>query len=306
MSADERQNGAGPELVTVSIDGREFRVEAGRNMLDVALSLGFDLPFFCWHPADGLDRRLPAVRRAPLLDRPRRRGEERDRHGLHDRGAGGHAHRHRRRGGGQVPRADDRAHDDEPPARLPGVRRGRRVPPAGHDGDDRARLPALPRPEADLPQPGPRALRHPRAQPLHHLLPLHAPLQRLRRRPRLRRLRPAQPGVLRPRDGRHAGERVQRQPHRGLPHRGLRRQDPHASLLAQVGPADRALGVPALRPGLQHHPGGALRRAAPRAQPLQPRHQQDVPLRPRPLRLRRSSTRRSGSAPRGWRGARSR
>jgi hypothetical protein len=38
VSADERQNGAGPELVTVSIDGREFRAEAGRNMLDVALS----------------------------------------------------------------------------------------------------------------------------------------------------------------------------------------------------------------------------------------------------------------------------
>jgi NADH-quinone oxidoreductase subunit G len=53
MSAGERQSGAGPELVTVSIDGREFLVEAGRNMLDVALSLGFDLPFFCWHPVMG-------------------------------------------------------------------------------------------------------------------------------------------------------------------------------------------------------------------------------------------------------------
>ena len=53
MSAGEPQSGAGPELVTVVIDGREFRVEAGRNMLDVALSLGFDLPFFCWHPVMG-------------------------------------------------------------------------------------------------------------------------------------------------------------------------------------------------------------------------------------------------------------
>ena len=51
MSA-ERPSGA-PELVTVIIDGREFRVEAGRNMLDIALSLGFDLPFFCWHPLMG-------------------------------------------------------------------------------------------------------------------------------------------------------------------------------------------------------------------------------------------------------------
>ena len=38
-----------------------------------------------------------------------------------------------------------RVADGEPPARLPGLRRGRRVPPAGHDGDDRPRLPALPR-----------------------------------------------------------------------------------------------------------------------------------------------------------------
>jgi len=53
VSAGEPQSGAGPQLVTVVIDGREFRVEAGRNMLDVALSLGFDLPFFCWHPVMG-------------------------------------------------------------------------------------------------------------------------------------------------------------------------------------------------------------------------------------------------------------
>jgi NADH-quinone oxidoreductase subunit G len=51
MSA-ERTGGAA-ELVTVTIDGREFQVEAGRNMLDIALSLGFDLPFFCWHPLMG-------------------------------------------------------------------------------------------------------------------------------------------------------------------------------------------------------------------------------------------------------------
>jgi NADH-quinone oxidoreductase subunit G len=41
------------ELVTVVIDGAAHRVEAGRNMLDIALSLGYDLPFFCWHPVMG-------------------------------------------------------------------------------------------------------------------------------------------------------------------------------------------------------------------------------------------------------------
>ena len=168
-------------------------------MLDVALSLGFDRALLLLASRDGLDRRLSPVRRAPLLDRSRGPRAERDRHGLHDRGPGRHAHRHRRRRGDQVPRPDDRAHDDEPPARLPGLRRGRRVPPAGHDGDDRAQLPALPGQQAHLPQPGPRAVRRPRDEPLHHLLPVHAVLQRLRRRPRLRRLRPAQPGVLRPR-----------------------------------------------------------------------------------------------------------
>jgi NADH-quinone oxidoreductase subunit G len=44
---------APPKLVTVIIDGREYQAEEGRNMLDVALSLGFDLPFFCWHPVLG-------------------------------------------------------------------------------------------------------------------------------------------------------------------------------------------------------------------------------------------------------------
>jgi len=44
---------APPKLVTVIIDGAEYRAEEGRNMLDVALSLGFDLPFFCWHPVLG-------------------------------------------------------------------------------------------------------------------------------------------------------------------------------------------------------------------------------------------------------------
>ena len=47
------QSSGAPELVTVIIDGRECQAEAGRNMLDVALSLGFDLPFFCWHPLMG-------------------------------------------------------------------------------------------------------------------------------------------------------------------------------------------------------------------------------------------------------------
>ena len=55
MSGDPQTGvqGGTPDLVTVIIDGVEYQAEAGRNMLEVALSLGFDLPFFCWHPAMG-------------------------------------------------------------------------------------------------------------------------------------------------------------------------------------------------------------------------------------------------------------
>jgi len=37
----------------VWIDGRTFEVEPGRNLLHACLSLGLDLPYFCWHPALG-------------------------------------------------------------------------------------------------------------------------------------------------------------------------------------------------------------------------------------------------------------
>ncbi len=43
-------SGGPPKIVTVIIDGAEYQAQEGRNMLDVALALGFDLPFFCWHP----------------------------------------------------------------------------------------------------------------------------------------------------------------------------------------------------------------------------------------------------------------
>ncbi|MGA2477531.1 MAG: NADH-quinone oxidoreductase subunit NuoG [Spirochaetia bacterium] len=37
---------------TLNIDGRHYTVDAeGKNLLHVCLSLGFNLPYFCWHPA---------------------------------------------------------------------------------------------------------------------------------------------------------------------------------------------------------------------------------------------------------------
>lgn len=40
-------------MANVFIDGKTYEVDSEDNMLHVALSLGFDLPYFCWHPAMG-------------------------------------------------------------------------------------------------------------------------------------------------------------------------------------------------------------------------------------------------------------
>lgn len=37
----------------IQIDGQEYEVEAGNNLLEACLSAGLDLPYFCWHPAMG-------------------------------------------------------------------------------------------------------------------------------------------------------------------------------------------------------------------------------------------------------------
>ena len=97
-----------------------------------------------------------------------------------------HAHLHRRPRGPGLPRGSDRVADGQPPPRLSGVRRGRRVPPPGHDRHDRPLGAPLPFSQAHLPQPGPGALRQPRDEPLHPVLPLRALLRGLRRRRRSR------------------------------------------------------------------------------------------------------------------------
>ena len=39
--------------VEIKIDGVTYRVNAGNNLLQECLSLGLDLPYFCWHPCMG-------------------------------------------------------------------------------------------------------------------------------------------------------------------------------------------------------------------------------------------------------------
>lgn len=40
-------------MARIWIDGREYEVDPRRNLLEVALEQGIDLPYFCWHPAMG-------------------------------------------------------------------------------------------------------------------------------------------------------------------------------------------------------------------------------------------------------------
>lgn len=40
-------------MAKVHIDGKEYEVDDSKNMLEVCLEEGFDLPYFCWHPHMG-------------------------------------------------------------------------------------------------------------------------------------------------------------------------------------------------------------------------------------------------------------
>ena len=39
--------------VAITIEGVRHEVDDRRNLLDICLSLGYDVPYFCWHPALG-------------------------------------------------------------------------------------------------------------------------------------------------------------------------------------------------------------------------------------------------------------
>ncbi|MDY0100336.1 MAG: 2Fe-2S iron-sulfur cluster-binding protein, partial [Bacteroidales bacterium] len=40
-------------MVNIRINGTDYQVKPGRNLLQTCLSLGFDIPYFCFHPALG-------------------------------------------------------------------------------------------------------------------------------------------------------------------------------------------------------------------------------------------------------------
>ncbi len=95
----------------------------------------------------------------------------------------GHEGRDRIAGGEERPRGSDRAASRQPPARLPGLRQGRRVPVAGPDVQPRAGGEPLRRGEAPLREADPdQRPRPPRPGALHPVRPLHPLRRRSRRR----------------------------------------------------------------------------------------------------------------------------
>ena len=38
-------------MPTIYIDNKPYEVEPEQNLLHACLTLGFDIPYFCWHPA---------------------------------------------------------------------------------------------------------------------------------------------------------------------------------------------------------------------------------------------------------------
>ncbi|MDB4920526.1 NADH-quinone oxidoreductase subunit NuoG [Mucilaginibacter sp.] len=40
-------------MAIIYIDGKAYEIKPGKNLLETCLTLGFNLPYFCWHPAMG-------------------------------------------------------------------------------------------------------------------------------------------------------------------------------------------------------------------------------------------------------------
>ena len=76
-------------MANVYIDGKPYEVNPDQNLLHGCLSLGFDLPYFCWHPALGS---VGACRQCAVKQfKDEQRYSRENRHVLHD--ARGRRHR---------------------------------------------------------------------------------------------------------------------------------------------------------------------------------------------------------------------
>ncbi len=202
-----------------------------------------------------------------------------------DAGPRRHGRLHADRPGDRGPERGGRVPARQPPARLPGLRQGRRVPAAGHRDGLGPRAQQGHRPEATLPQADPALAAGPdRPRALHPLLPLRA-LQPGGRRGRAAPAARARGVELR----RH----LRRPPlHRPLPrqhHRALPGGRAHLRGLPLPGPplGHRGLGLdlhPVPEP-VQREVHGSRRPRAAGARPRQPRGRQRLALRQGPVRL---------------------
>ena len=167
-------------MATIYIDNQPEQANPKQNLLHACLSLGYDLPYFCWHPALGSVGacRQCAVKQfrneqdttGKLIMACMTPAAEGTRISIADPDAVAF------RGGG------DSGPDAEPSARLPGLRRRRRVSSAGHDRDDRSPLAHLQLRQTNVPQSVSRPAGESRDEPLHSVPALRALLSRIRRR----------------------------------------------------------------------------------------------------------------------------
>ena len=175
---------------------------------------------------------------------------------------------------------------DQPSARLPGVRQGRRVRTAGHGVPLRRGREPLHRNQAPRGREAMVAGGVLRRAALHSLLPLRAHLQRRHGRGCAgRRSIAASFREIAPNKGDHLECDECGTVHRYLP--GGRADQRHLSLSdAAVGDGARRHHLHALLERLQDHAGRAQRRDHPRQQPRPLRHQRRVPVHQGPLRVR--------------------
>ena len=275
-------NGQQPELVTITVDDVEIQVPKGIGLVEAALYAGIEIPVFCYEPRLGppvgaCRMCLCEVAPGPAEAAGRLHADRRRRDGRED---GAHLG-----DGGRGAERDARVHPRQPPARLPGLRQGRRVPAAGPDVPLRPGQHADGVPEADVREADPD-LADDRARPraLHPLLPLHALLRGRRRGRPARRARPRRAVDDRDLRGRALPRAVLRERDRALPGR---RADLDAVPLrgAAVGDPERPDRLRPLPGRLQHHRDDARGQgqADPLAQP--PRGRRGLALRQGPLRL---------------------
>ena len=176
--------------VTLEIDGRELTVPKGTPLVLAAAEAGVEIPIFCYEPrlgpAIGACRMcLVEVEGMPKLQAAC----------TMTAGDGMKVHT-RSESARPGPGGGARVHPAQPPARLPGLRQGRRVPAAGPDVPLRAGQHALPPQQAHVREAArDLAADRARSRALHPLLPLHALLAgrragRAADRPRARRAAP--------------------------------------------------------------------------------------------------------------------